>query len=115
VAGKARPVFRGTAARPGSELSNPMGLALDRGNTLFIADAGNGRVRAVAVDGTISTAVQFEVPAAGAPMTMGVIQAVAVDETGILYVAHQKQVHRMPAAEPVVNSPWPAATRRGAG
>ncbi len=88
-----------------AELSSPVGLALDRGNTLYIADAGNGRVRTVAADGTISTVVQFEVPRAGAQGSVGVIQAVTLDDAGALYVAHPRQVHRMPAAEPVVDAP----------
>ncbi len=106
VAGKGTAGFSGDGGlATEAELSTPLGLALDRGKMLYIADAGNGRVRSVAADGAISTVVQFEVPLAGAQGSMGVIQAVTLDDTGALYVAHQKQVHRMPAAEPVVDSP----------
>jgi sugar lactone lactonase YvrE len=106
VAGKGTPGLSGDGGpATEAELRNPVGLALDRTNTLYIADAGNGRVRTVAADGTISTLVQFEVTAAGTPASMGVIQAVTLDAAGALYVAHQNQVHRMPAAEPVVDAP----------
>jgi len=40
-----------TAAR----LSNPTGLAVDRGGNLYISDFGNNRIRRVAADGTITT------------------------------------------------------------
>ena len=43
----------GPAAR--ARLSLPSGLAFGRGGVLYIADAGNARIRAVAPDGTITT------------------------------------------------------------
>ncbi|HWR50279.1 MAG TPA: hypothetical protein VN428_04180, partial [Bryobacteraceae bacterium] len=56
VAGTGRSGFSGDGG-PASEarLNAPYGLAIDAAGNLFIADLGNGRVRRVAADGTITT------------------------------------------------------------
>lgn len=106
VAGKGTPGFSGDGGpATESELSSPVGLALAGDNRLYIADARNGRVRSVAADGTISSVAQFDVPQAGALDSMGGMQAVAVDDAGWLYVAHQKQIHKVLPGEPLVDAP----------
>ena len=67
----------GAATR--AQLATPGGLAFGPDGVLYIADSGNGRVRAVAKDGTISTIAGPE---------LGLVRptAVAVDVNGILFI-----------------------------
>jgi sugar lactone lactonase YvrE len=59
-----------------AQLSWPVGLALDSGGNLFIADAGNQVVRKVSPNGVISTVAKgFDTP-----------EGVAVDASGQLYI-----------------------------
>ena len=59
-----------------AQLSHPMGLALDAAGNLYIADSGNGRVREVALNGSITTVAIAASPA-----------GVAVGSAGDLYIA----------------------------
>jgi sugar lactone lactonase YvrE len=81
-----------------AQLSRPRGMAFAPDGTLYIADAGNGRVRAVTPDGTITT-VAGDGQAAGGPgdtplvgqsataTGIGTAQAVTVSPTGALVIA----------------------------
>ncbi len=56
VAGTGQPGFTGEGGLAiQAQLNHPVGVAVDAGGTLYIADAWNFRVRAVAPDGTIRT------------------------------------------------------------
>jgi uncharacterized protein (TIGR03437 family) len=56
VAGNGHPGFQGDEGPARNALLNsPYGLAVDAAGTLYIADLGNGRVRAVSPDGLIRT------------------------------------------------------------
>ena len=82
-----------------AELNRPSGLAVGADGTLYIADTGNNRVRAVLPDGTISTvAGNGQLPAGnlggtptmGLPATLtaiGPTYTVAVGANGTLYIA----------------------------
>lgn len=77
-----------------AQLGDPSGMAFDARGNLFIADSGNGRVRKVALDGTISTVAGGGIPCAGSgdggPATSAAFcypAAVALDSLGNLYVA----------------------------
>jgi sugar lactone lactonase YvrE len=59
-----------------AQLNRPMGLALDPAGNLYIADSGNGRVRRVSPEGTITTVAEFGSPA-----------GVAVDSAGNVFIA----------------------------
>src|SRR5262249_34954274 len=75
----------GPAVAAQLSLSTAPGLAVDPAGNLYIADSGNGRVRKVTPDGTITTAT-----------TVGG-GGVAVDAAGNLYVsqAGANQVYRV--------------------
>ena len=66
----------GASARNAS-LNNPVDVKLDSNGDLYIADTGNGRIRRVSRDGTISTIF------AGSSSP----QAIAVDQSNNIYVA----------------------------
>ena len=79
-----------------SSLNMPMGIALDSGNNLYVADYGNSRVMFYAAGSTIATQVYGQ----GGSFTSNVVndggisansldqaQAVALDTSGDLYVA----------------------------
>jgi len=74
-------------------LNTPEGLALDSQMTLYIADAGNNRIRAIASDGTIRTIAGSGVPGfSGEGMTGDFASflnpaGVAVDASGNIFVA----------------------------
>lgn len=84
IAGNGQGGFSGDNG-PGAQalLQHPMGLAVDSGGNVFIADNGNGRVRKVSPDGVITTV-------AGGGVTRDNLcrpAAVAVDGRGALYIA----------------------------
>jgi len=61
-----------------ASLSYPTGVAVDPEGSLYVSDAGNGRIRKIATDGTIITvAIGLSAP-----------KGVAVDRVGNLYVAN---------------------------
>jgi sugar lactone lactonase YvrE len=73
-------------------LNSPSQLALDSVGNLYIADAGNGRIRKVDVNGNISTVAGggSNDPGEGGPATAAVLRypgGVAVDAGGNLYIA----------------------------
>lgn len=70
-----------------ARLNQPANLALDGAGNLFVADAGNGSVRKIATDGTISTlASGFGAGKGAAGGTPPGPAAVAVDGSGNVYV-----------------------------
>jgi sugar lactone lactonase YvrE len=62
----------------------PAGLAIDRRGNLFVADRGNGAVRRIGLDGTITTVARVADPA-----------GLALDAAGTLYVATPNGVQRV--------------------
>ena len=71
----------GPAAR--AQLNSPYGLAVDRGNNVFVADFGNSRVRKISAGGVIETVCGAQ----AIPIQLRRPRNVAVDESGNLYIA----------------------------
>lgn len=74
----------GTAAA-NSQISNPMGLALDSTGNLYIADNGNNAIRKIATNGLISTVTQIDAPL-----------GLAIDGGGNLYTASDGAAYQIP-------------------
>jgi len=94
VAGSGLAGFAGDGGPASQSLLNtPEGLALDSQMTLYIADSGNQRIRAISSDGTIRTIAGSGVPGfAGDGSTSDFASflnpaGVAVDASGAVYVA----------------------------
>jgi DNA-binding CsgD family transcriptional regulator/sugar lactone lactonase YvrE len=94
VAGTGRAGFSGdNGPAIAAELSAPEGLAVDQQGNLYIADAGNDRVRKVTPDGTITTIAgngQTGPAGDGGPAVnaeLFIPSGLAVDAHGILYIA----------------------------
>ncbi|MDP9275998.1 MAG: hypothetical protein M3O99_10455 [Chloroflexota bacterium] len=82
VAGDGTAGYAGDGGPAGrAALKEPSGLAFDSAGNLYIADAGNNRIRKVALDGTIST-----VAGDGSPETLRAPSALVVS-AGTLYIA----------------------------
>jgi hypothetical protein len=82
-----------------AQLNNPMGVAVDVGGNVYIADRTNNRVRKVDPDGIITTVAGTGYsfgdlgdggPALSARLTRP--RDVAVDARGYLYISHDDQV-----------------------
>src|ERR1017187_4478868 len=93
VAGNAHAGFSGDGgAATAASLSGPLGVAVDSGGNLYIADTGNHRIRKVS-GGTITTVAGKgtpgfsgdQGPATGASLAGP--SGVAVDSAGVLYIA----------------------------
>jgi len=83
VAGDGTAGFRGDGgAATGAQLDLPAGLAFDLRGRLYVADAGNNRVRMVGLDGQITT-----VAGDGTPAVLSEPSAVAIGPDGALYIA----------------------------
>jgi len=94
VAGNGTPGYSGDGhAATSAQLNSPYGVAADAGGDLFIADAGNLRVRKVTAGGTISTVAGDGgccYPGDGGQATSTELtypQSVALDPWGRLYIA----------------------------
>ena len=76
-----------------AQLNQPAGMAFDSAGDLYIADLGNSRIRKISAAGTITTVAGNGIPGftgdGGFAATAELDQpsAVAVDSTGILYIA----------------------------
>ncbi|MFE7842180.1 RICIN domain-containing protein [Streptomyces sp. NPDC057474] len=82
-------------AAESAQLNSPHAVAVDGAGAVYIADAGNHRVRKVAADGTISTVAgtgeaKFGGDGGAADATqLNCPAAVAVDSSGCLYICDQ--------------------------
>jgi hypothetical protein len=80
-----------------AQLNNPWGVALDAAGSIYIADAGNHRVRKVAVDGTISTIAGDGTSGSSGDVGPALSarfdpQSVAVDAAGNVYIVDMDNV-----------------------
>jgi sugar lactone lactonase YvrE len=86
-----------------AELDDPAGITFGPNHTLYIADLGNGRIRAVSPTGTITTIAgdggQTDWVADGTPALAASIEpsAMAFGPDGLMYVATGSQVLRLGA------------------
>ncbi|MFD4612181.1 RICIN domain-containing protein [Streptomyces sp. NPDC058451] len=94
VAGTGSPGFSGDGGRAASaQLRNPREVAVDSEGAVYIADAGNNRVRKVSADGKISTVAGTGAAGSGGDGGLATTAqlhgpfGVAVDSTGVLYIA----------------------------
>jgi uncharacterized protein (TIGR03437 family) len=94
VAGNSRPGFSGDGGSAlNAQLSSPVGLAIDAAGDLYIADAGNHRIRRVAPNGVIVTVAgsgAAGLSGDGGPAVTAQLSApsgVAVDADGNLFIA----------------------------
>ena len=110
--------LRGYADGPGTDalFDTPCGLAVMPDGTLLIADTGNRRLRAIATNGTVTTAAGTGIQdlADGFPLASGFVEptGVTVDSNGVVYVTDGNTIrvigHRtLPVVETI------SGTRRG--
>ncbi|MFF5480003.1 RICIN domain-containing protein [Streptomyces sp. NPDC012935] len=106
VAGTGSAGYRGDdGPAVSAQLNCPREVAVDSTGTLYVVDAGNHRVRKVAVDGTISTVAGMGTAGFGGdggPATaarLNLPMGVAVDSAGSLYIAeyHNNRVRKVAA------------------
>jgi len=94
LAGTSRAGYSGDGGQAvNAQLSAPVGLAVDAAGDVFIADAGNNRIREIAVGGIITTVAGNGVPGFagdGGPAVsaeLSGVAGVAVDAAGNLFIA----------------------------
>lgn len=91
-----------------AELRSPMGVAVDRSGNLYIADAGNDRVRKVSISGVITTIAGDGTPGFsgdGGAATAAKLRRptdVALDAAGRIYIADEEN-HRIRRIESTVS------------
>jgi uncharacterized protein (TIGR03437 family) len=84
-------------------LNHPTGLAFDAWGNLYIADAGNNRIRKITPDGTISTVAGSADagfagdggPAVGAQLSVPFSQAVATDAAGNVLMVDGNRIRKL--------------------
>ena len=82
IAGNGRTGFSGDGGpATNAELNTPVSMAVASTGTIYMADLGNNRIRAISPDGVISTTAQVSQP-----------DAVAVGPNGLVYVLDQAGV-----------------------
>lgn len=79
VAGNGQPGFNGDGPGQGAELQAPSGICVDSAGNLYIADAGNNRIRELTPDGIVKTIV--------GPDQLASPRGVAIDAAGNLWIA----------------------------
>ena len=94
VAGTGSPGFGGDGGPATSaQLRNPFDIAVDAGDNLYIADAGNSRIRKISADGLISTVAGSGTPGFsgdGGPAVRAQLnnpRGVTLDTKGNLYIS----------------------------
>ena len=99
VAGNGTSGFSGDGGSATSaQLSNPVAIAVDSSNNLYIVDEGNQRVRIVSPAGTINTFAGNSTATFagdGGPATSASLNSpvgVAVDSSGSVYIADQQNI-----------------------
>ncbi len=100
----------GTADGPGSEarFRFPEGVAVDRAGNVFVADTGNGTIRRITPAGVVTTvaglaAAPGSADGVGAEVRFEAPAAIAVDDTGTVFVVSGFTVRRgQPAGPPVI-------------
>ncbi len=81
-----------------AELSGPNSVALDSEGNLYIGDQGNGRVRKVLRDGTITTVISVDVEGFSHKHDQTVVPSlfgsgpITVDPKGNLYLSHPSEI-----------------------
>lgn len=83
VAGNGRDAFAGDGGQAtNASLSFPLGVAVDKSGNLYIADAGNNRIRRVTPAGVITT-----VAGDGGTASLNIPSDIVFDAAGTLYIA----------------------------
>jgi trimeric autotransporter adhesin len=115
VAGNGAAGFNGDGPGQGVELNSPAGLSVDGAGNLYIADAGNNRIRVLTPDGNVKTIA--------GPNQLNNPRGVAVDAAGNLWIADTGN-HRVVVLPPggvltevaaQLQSPWSLAIDPGSG
>ncbi len=115
VAGDGRPGFDSDddgGPATSAQLAAPSGVAVDTAGNLFIADAGNCRIRKVTRDGVISTVAGNGIcgfGGDGSPTTSAQLsnpRAVAVDAAGTLFIADGARIRRVAGETGVSVGRW---------
>lgn len=93
-----------------AEIDDPGGMAVSSGGTLYFADSGNDRVRAVSPTGLITTLVgdgqNSQWVADGTPALDAALEdpaAVTLSRSGLLYIADSQQVLALQANDTLAN------------
>lgn len=92
VAGLAQATGTTDAFAGAARFNQPRGVAVSGTGRIYVADSGNGLIRAIAPDGTVSTlagsaANRGHADGAGAAATFNTPAAIALDASGIAWVA----------------------------
>jgi len=112
----------GTGA--GAEFVNPLGIAIDGGGNLYIADNGNDSIRKLAPGGTVTnlagTSGNGFADGSGTAARFFVPSGVAVDASGNVYVADElndtiRKITPAGAVTTIAGSPGDAAAADGTG
>jgi poly(3-hydroxybutyrate) depolymerase/sugar lactone lactonase YvrE len=123
IAGTGMAGFSGDGgAATAAQLHAPWGLAVDREGSLFIADAGNHRVRKLLPDGTITTVAGVGTPGlsgdedAATAAALNHPTGVAVDSQGTLFIVDLRN-HRIRKVRPdgTITTVFGAAAAGGSG
>jgi uncharacterized protein (TIGR03437 family) len=115
VAGNGQAGFNGDGQGQGVTLHGPGGICLDPAGNLYIADAGNNRVRKMTADGNVKTVA--------GPDQLNNPHGVAVDSAGNLWIADTGN-HRVAVIQPngtlteaagQLQAPWSLTVDPGSG